>query len=256
MKRILSLFLLSLIIVSGFAYDATGHRIVADIAYKNLTPKAKSAVDKLLGKQGIVFESTWADEVRSDNQYKYSYQWHYQNLKDSMTNADLEKLMKNPTSEGEHLFFAIDQMKTRISKDKNDVEALKFLVHFMADFHQPMHLGRAADLGGNKTEVKWFGKTINMHSLWDSYMIESQGYTYSEYSNYLQNKFEKQSTKLKQETLLQSLYAVYGVRNKILYYNYADTNNYHYTYLLSDSLDEMLYRGGIQLAKVLNELYK
>lgn len=256
MKKFSLLAILISIFVNSFAYDATGHRIVADIAYNNLTPKAKQAVDKILGKQGIIYESTWADEVRSDKKYNYSYQWHYQNLKDSMSDEQLTKLLKSPLSEGEHLFFAIDQMKSRIKKDKSDAEALKFLVHFTADFHQPMHLGRASDLGGNKTEVKWFGKTINIHSLWDSYMIDAQNYTYSEYSNYLQNKFAPQKTQFQNENLSQSLEFVYQIRNKIIFYDYSDTNNYHYTYLFSNDLDELLFRGGIQLSKILNELYK
>src|ERR1035437_10467868 len=85
------------------AYDAVGHRIIADIAYDNLTDKARTQVDKILGKRGIVYEASWADEVRSDNKYAYSYQWHYQDLDDNMTSADIKKLMVNPKAEGEHL---------------------------------------------------------------------------------------------------------------------------------------------------------
>jgi hypothetical protein len=256
MKKITFLLFSITVVMNAMAYDATGHRIIADIAYHNLTTKAKLAVDRLLGKQGIVYAATWADEIKSDKKYDYSYQWHYQNLKDSMTNEQLENLYQHPVSEGEHLFYAIAQMKARITKDKKDTEALKFLVHFMGDLHQPMHLGRVEDLGGNKTPVKWFGKTINMHSLWDSYMIEAQNYTYTEYSAYLRNKFESAKAKYLKENPIASLEAVYQIRNKIIFYDYTDTNSYHYTYLFSNDLDALLFRGGIQLAKTLNELYK
>ena len=161
-KPLISLFLIW-ISISISAYDAIGHRVVADIAYKNLTSKTRTQVDKILGKHGIIYAATWADEIRSDNKYAYSYQWHYQNLKDSLTTNDFKILLANPKSEGTHLFFAIDTLTTRLKKDKNDAEALKFLVHFMGDLHQPMHLGRLQDLGGNKLDVKWFGKTINLH---------------------------------------------------------------------------------------------
>ena len=106
----LSLLIIS---VSSFAYDAVGHRIIADIAYDNLTDKARAQADKVLGKKGLVYEATWADEIRSDNKYAYSYQWHYQDLDDNMTSDDIKKLLDNPTAEGEHLFFALDQMQTR-----------------------------------------------------------------------------------------------------------------------------------------------
>lgn len=238
------------------AYDAVGHRIVADIAYQNLTDKVRTQLDNLLGKHGIVYEATWADEVRSDKKYDYSYQWHYQNLKDSLTTADFKKLLATPESEGDHLFFALDFMQNRLKKDKADLEALKFLVHFVADLHQPMHLGRLTDLGGNRVDYNWFGKKTNLHATWDGWLIETQKMSYSEYSKYLQEKFEPTKTEYKKYTVLQSVEAAYAVRTQIYGYDYSDTNNYHYAYRFSEKLDEMLYRGGIQLANILNTIYK
>ncbi len=249
----LSLLWLSL---SLSAYDGVGHRIVASIAYQNLTEKTRTQVDQVLGKHGIIYESTWADEIRSDKKYDYSYPWHYQNLRDSLSTSDLKALLQNPKAEGEHLFYAIDLMTNRLKKDKNDAEALKFLVHFVGDLHQPMHLGRKEDLGGNKVEAKWFGKQINLHSLWDSYMLENQKFSYSEFSLYLQDKFEPKKAEFQKYTVEQSIEAGYSVRTQIYGYDNSDTNNYHYVYRFSDSLDEMLYRGGIQLANILNTIYK
>jgi hypothetical protein len=254
-KQLLTLCLLA-ITFSTYAYDAVGHRIVADIAYNNLTEKARAQLDNLLGKHGIVYESTWADEIRSDKKYAYSYQWHYQDLDDNMTSSDLQKLLNHPKSEGEHLFFAIDTLSTRLKKNKADVEALKFLVHFIGDLHQPMHLGRKTDKGGNSVEYNWFGKKTNLHATWDGLLIENQRMSYSEYSQYLQDKFEPRKAEFKKHGLLQSVEASYAVQNLIYSYDYSDTNNYHYAYFFSDKLDEMLYRGGIQLANILNNIYK
>jgi hypothetical protein len=195
-KSILSLSFLW-IAISATAYDAVGHRIVADIAYKNLTEKARIQVDEVLGKRGIIYEATWADEVRSDKKYDYSYPWHYQNLKDSLTTKDFKSLLESPKNEGEHLFYAIELMTNRLKKDRNDAEALKFLVHFVGDLHQPMHLGRKEDLGGNKVDAKWFGKQINLHSLWDGHLLENQKMSFSEYSQYLQDRFEPKKSEYK-----------------------------------------------------------
>jgi hypothetical protein len=254
-KYFLALGLLA-ITFTAFAYDAVGHRIVADIAYQNLTEKVRTQLDHLLGKHGIVYESTWADEVRSDNKYAYSYQWHYQDLDDNMTTAGLKKLLDNPKSEGEHLFYALGNMTSRLKTDKNDVEAIKFLIHFVGDLHQPLHMGRKEDKGGNKVDLNWFGRKTNLHALWDGALIENQKMSYSEYSKYLQDKFESRKAEFKKCTLLQSIEASYAVRNLIYSYDYSDTNNYHYAYYFDDKLDEMLYRGGIQLANVLNAIYK
>lgn len=244
------------ITLSMSAYDAVGHRIVADIAYDNLTDKARAQVDKVLGKRGIVYESTWADEVRSDNKYAYSYQWHYQDLDANMTTADIQKLLNNPKAEGEHLFFAIDTLTTRLKKDRNDAEALKFLVHFVADLHQPMHMGRKDDKGGNKVDFNWFGKKTNLHAVWDGMLIESEKMSYSEFSHYLQDKFEPRKAEIKKCTELQSIEAGYAAQNAIYKYDMTDTSNYHYVYHFAGIRDEMLYRGGIQLANMLNAIYK
>ena len=254
-KHFLTLCFLVLTI-SLSAYDAVGHRIIADIAYQNLTNKARTQIDKVLGKLGIVYEASWADEVRSDNKYAYSYQWHYQDLDDNMTAEMINKLLDNPKAEGEHLFFAIDTLTTRLKKDKNDVEALKFLVHFVGDLHQPMHLGRKDDKGGNKVDFNWFGKKTNLHAVWDGSLIENKKMSYSEFSKYLQDKYEPKKAEFKKQNILQSVEAVYVVRNLIYTYDMTDTNNYHYVYRFADKLDEMLYRGGIQLANVLNAIYK
>ncbi len=242
--------------LSMSAYDAVGHRIIADIAYQNLTEKARMQVDKVLGVHGIIYDATWPDDIRSDKKYAYSYKWHYQDLDDNMTTADIQKLLSNPKSEGEHLFFALDSLTNRLKTHKNDAEALKFLVHFVGDLHQPLHLGRKDDMGGNKVNIEWFGKTINIHSLWDSYLIENRKMSYTEFSHYLQDKFEPEKAKFKKYTVLQSIEAVYDVRNQIYNYTTSDTNSYHYVYHFSNELDEMLYRGGIQLSNILNSIYK
>jgi len=255
-KKSFLFILISVFSFSAVAYDAVGHRIIADIAYTNLTAKAKKQCDKVLGKQGIIYASVWADEIRSDKQYDYSYKWHYQNLKDSLTIDQIDALFKNPTAEGEHLFFAIDQLTQRLKKDKNDAEALKFLVHFMADLHQPMHLGRAEDLGANKIKVQWFGKSTNLHAVWDGMITESQKMSYSEYSRFLQNSFEKQKAKKQAESLLQSVYSVYLLRTEVYNYGFDDKSNYNYIYKFAGRNNEMMYNAGIQLSKRLNELFK
>jgi len=80
--------------------------------------------------------------------------------------------------------------------------------------------------------------------------------SFSEFSQYLQDKFESRKAEIKKCTVLQSVVAVYAVQNLIYGYDLSDTNNYHYVYYFADKRDEMLYRGGIQLANILNAIYK
>lgn len=82
------------------------------------------------------------------------------------------------------------QLQERILRDstrtrEDHVRALKLLVHFVADIHQPMHVGRASDRGGNDVDVRWFGRTVNLHSLWDSHILDHQQLSYTEYVAFL-----------------------------------------------------------------------
>ena len=255
LKKTISLFLL-FVSLSTYAYDNVGHRIVSEVAYRNMTKKARKQTDKVLGVKGIVYESSWADEVRSDDNYKYSYQWHYQNLKDGMTASDMKNLIDNPKSEGEHLFYAIGLMVDRLKKDKNDAEALKFLIHFVGDLHQPMHLGRAEDLGGNRVKMTWFGRNTNIHSIWDGQITDSRKMSYTEYANSVEDKFSADKKKFLAYDMLKSLLETYRVRNEIYAWDAENTNNYRYLYRFTDEIDLLLYRGGLYLSVILNDIYR
>lgn len=255
-KNILTLLLISLL-MPAFSYGPIAHRAITLIAYNELTPKARKQVDALLGIKGIVYASTWADEVRSEpDKYSYSYPWHYQNLAPGMSNDDLLNLWNNPRSEGDHLFYAMQEMISRLKKNSKDEEALKFLVHFTGDLHQPMHLGRKDDLGGNRVPYTWFGDKINIHSLWDSYLVEHKKMSFTELAEYLELSFASRKAEFERMSLPQVIQKSFVITTRIYEYNRDDTNNYRYVYHFGKDLDEMMYLGGIQLGKILNEIYR
>lgn len=80
--------------------------------------------------------------------------------------------------------------------------------------------------------------------------------SYSEISQYLQDKYEPRKAEFKKQTVLQSIEVGYALRNQIYGYDYTDTNCYYYLYFFTHKQDEMLYRGGIQLANILNDIFK
>ena len=84
MKRLLTFCFMLMAIVPSmhhlYAWGQKGHRIVAQVAYDNLTNKARKQVDAVLGKQGMIYLSTWPDEIKSDTIYPTSFTCHYQDL--------------------------------------------------------------------------------------------------------------------------------------------------------------------------------
>ena len=172
-----------------------------------------------------------------------------------MTTSDLQNLLKNPQAEGDHLFYAIELMIGKLKTNRNDAEALKFLVHFVGDLHQPMHLGRATDRGGNSVMLTWFGSQVNLHALWDSYLIDRQKLSYTEMSEMLQKKYHAERKKYKSETIENSVIAAYELRSNLYATDMKTTSNYLYAHIFTTQHNEMLYRAGMQLAGILNEIY-
>ena len=251
-KRSLFIILLFGCALHLVAFDAIGHKIIADIAYENLNCHARKKLDKLLGKRGMIYTSSWSDNIKSDSRYAYSYNWHFQNLREEMCKEALCQLYENPKSEGSFLFYALDSLRRNLKNKKGGEEDVKFIVHLVGDMFQPLHLGHLADRGGNDILIEWFGKETRLHQIWDKQMLQGEQYSYSEYSRYLQDKFAKKRKQIKKQQLQDALWVTYELSNKIYAYNYERLNSYRYVYEFTDDIDLQLYSAGIHLAKVLN----
>lgn len=257
MKKTIALTALMMCFLGTQAWDALGHRIVAELAYNQLTKKTRKQVDEVLGIRGIIYFAPWADEIKSDTIYPWTHAMHYQNLKDGMTAEDIEYLWLNNKAEGEHAFYAIDSLVNTLRTDKTNQDALKFTTHIMADLFQPMHLGRPEDLGGNKVQIRWFGRGTNLHSLWDRWLIDYTQMGQIEYVRYLEDKFSAQKKDIEELTMVECLIHTYSIQNDIYDYQNRDgVSNYQYIYHFHYDLDYSLYAASVKLAQLLNELYK
>lgn len=256
--KIVVLFLF--VSIFGYATDKnliwgqTGHRVVGEIAYSHLTKKAKRNINKLLTGEGLAVISTYADEIKSDKAFRKYGTWHYVNFKDGET---YDSSTKNPKGD---LIQGIKKCQEVISNpnaSKEDkVFYVKLLVHLLGDLHQPLHIGRAEDRGGNSIKVKWFRGNTNLHSVWDSKMIDSYGMTYTELTSNL-NKFSKNKKKaIQQGTVLDWVNETRFLTMKVYESAKVDENlSYRYMYDNFATVKSQLQKGGLRLAKVLNELF-
>ena len=102
-----------------------------------------------------------------------------------------------------------------------------------------------------------FGKGTNLHAVWDRWLIDYTQLSYTEFVNYLQDRYGAEKKVWEQRTFLECLYITYDRQQQVYaYQELNDTNPYHYAYRFLRDLDESLYAAGIQLAKLLNEIYK
>lgn len=184
MKRILYLLSAVLMIQNVMAWGPIGHKIVAQIADDQLTHQAKKAVAKLIPGQSLADVSNWADSIKSKPEWVHTKSWHFVDIADDQTYET-----SSHNASGDVISSITDMVSVLESKTASEVtkqEALMFIVHLVGDIHQPLHVGRPEDRGGNDVKVIFEGRSMNLHSLWDSGMISKQKMDYLEYARYLQ----------------------------------------------------------------------
>jgi hypothetical protein len=292
MKLKKSLFLIvSSILLCGpepvFAWGQDGHRIIAEIAERNLTPAATAAIREILGEETLAGISTWPDEIRSDGTWDFVSPWHYISINDDESWEDYERV---PEEEGD-LLFVLDQLeallrkmdvetftltgvvkargsslKSTKEKEVGKREILSFFVHFVADLHQPLHVGRREDQGGNRIQVKWFGEEDSLHKVWDEKLVESTNLSYTEFATFL-NRVTEEERKAwtgtsyldwakECKTFREQVYD-FGAQRSGYFLNIVEPPSLSYDYRAKalPIVRDQLRKGGIRLAALLNDIF-
>ena len=266
MKRTISILLILLCACAyslpALSWGQEGHRIIAKIAYDNLNKKARKNVDRILGDHGMIYWANWPDEIKSDTIYPQSIKdgWHYQDFAGGMSDSLVADALIHYPAEGGNLYRALDslvhELKIEGLRLKNP-HTLRFIVHLSGDRYCPMHMAHMDDKGGNAVKMQWFGRNTNLHSVWDTKLIESQGYSYTEYADKLEREYTWKKKAIEQATDTELLLMSYHVTEDIYAYQQTwDGNTYHYIYHWRQPMEYQLYVAGIRLAQLLNSIYK
>ena len=251
---------------NAFAWGAKGHDIVAAIAEQHLTRKAKKNISNLLNGKSIVYYSSWMDNIQNSPYWEYGYNktktWHYANVDKGHTYQTMTQNESGDVVKG--LEFLTKEMTDNYDAltDSMRVDYLKMIVHMVGDLHCPMHAGRLSDRGGNGTKVSWFRSETNLHSVWDSKMIDSaRKWSYSEWVEQLDRanrKYRKEIIKGSYEDWFNE--TVEGAAD---IYEYVENSSaivpelsYQFVYDFSPLLEEQLMNAGYRLAYVLNTIFK
>ena len=238
----------------AWSWGQKGHRIIAKIAYDNLSCKARKAVDKTLGEKGAIYWANWPDEIKSDTIYPMSYDWHFQDFDGGLSDSVVADALVHYPKEGGNLFRALDSL---IAEKEKGVHTLRFIIHLSGDRYCPMHTAHMDDRGGNDVKMQWFRENTRLHTVWDERLIESQGYSYSEYAEELEIEYSARKKEILGMSDTELLLHNYHLTEAIYAYQQTwDGNTYHYIYRWRQPMEEQLYIAGIRLAKLLNEIYK
>ena len=205
------------------------------------------------------------DNIQNSPYWKDGYNktktWHYANVDKGMT---YQTMPKNPAGDVVNgLEFLTKELTENYDSltDSMRVDYLKMIVHMVGDLHCPMHAGRLSDRGGNGTKVMWFRQETNLHSIWDSKMIDSaRKWSYSEWADQLDRTCSKY-----RKSVMRGSYEEWfkeTVEGAASIYDYAERSgqivpelSYQFVYDFSPLLEDRLLVAGYRLAYVLNTIF-
>ena len=256
MKKLLVMLVALCASFSAFGWGQKGHDVVAYIAECNLRPEAYRKVVSLLEDHSPVYYANWMDNASHTPEYRYTKTWHYANVDDGHTFETM------PRNEKGDVVKAIEDIVSALKSGSLTVEQerlnLRFLIHLVGDIHAPMHAGRLSDLGGNKVEVLFFNKKTNLHSLWDTALVEAiHKWSYTEWQQQLDAPLSAE----RKQTLAQGAPADWLKESHEIAKNIYIASqpkaklSYWYMNYYAPHIEQRLLLGGLRLARLLNEIY-
>jgi hypothetical protein len=240
------------------AWGLLGHRVVGQIAESYLTPKAKLEIKKILGNETLAMSSNWMDFIKSDTSFNYLYNWHFINFKSGLSDSALRTSMLTDTATNAYtkINFLVSELKKKDLAQEKKVHYLRFLVHLVGDIHQPLHVGRQEDQGGNRIKVSWFNEPTNLHHVWDDDLISSQRLSYTEYVAAINFTTKEQRRLWQSMPLHEWIIESYKHAQKIYSGVKPDERlSYRYIYDYLALANERMLKGGVRLAGLLNQIF-
>ena len=190
----------------AYGWWETGHRAIARIAAAELTPASRTRVARILNvadtpeavSDALAAASTWADETKAETK---TGEWHYIDLALQDNKSDiLERCRDNNCVTARIRLFAIELSSHPSSAPISELDALRYLVHFVGDLHQPLHAVSDADLGGNCEHLDPPIDTAkNLHALWDGAIVNAVNPSDRELAADLERNFASFSPQLRSD---------------------------------------------------------
>jgi hypothetical protein len=265
------LFQFATIIISLFspivnAWGPFGHIAVAEIAQNNLTTITSKTISTIIPNGDMSSVANWADKIRNIPEWSWTEPLHFIDTNDWECNYSRERDCYNNLGDFEYCVDGAIQNYTSLLKEyKTNAEYLKFIIHFVGDIHQPLHCGFKTDKGGNSIKVHFNNHNTNLHSLWDSGLIEKR------INDDFNNDFDKWVQYLQQNILNDSCigcsqlwgntsaklacdysYVLEDGITKIKNGDYLDDNYYKRNI---EVIEKQIIYAGYRLANLLNYLY-
>lgn len=257
-KKIIAGVALFYLPLQTMAWGTNGHRISGQIAENHLTAKARAAIRAILG-ESVAMASNWADFIKSDTSYNYLYDWHFVDFDRPYSYPEMTEFLEHDNAVDAYtkIKFLTAELKKKTITKQQKLLYLRVLIHLVEDVHQPFHTGHTQDKGGNGVKLTWFGENTNLHSIWDSKLIDYQQLSYTEYVAAIDNSNPAQRAKWQKAPLTQWIFESHKLAEK----GYAELQGkdiksaYVYNFNHIAEVNQRLLMGGVRLAGLLNQIF-
>lgn len=259
--RLVLMFVLILLPSSLHAWGREGHEIIALLAEQRLIPEVREKAYRLLDGTSFIEAATWADQVRTDE----TSPWHYVSI-------ELAEIEYNPARvchQDQCVIGKIQQFQRVLADDTANVrkrqEALKYLIHFVGDLHQPLHAANQNDRGGTQAEVEFLGQTIDpfrggpwtLHAVWDSGIVGERDPDARHYAERLNEWLASQPRHAFEDgSVVDWAMESHQIAKEHVYAMPEDRKlGEEYIRANGSVVDHQLAKAGVRLARLLNEAF-
>lgn len=243
----------------AFGWGREGHEIIARIAEKYLTKEARAQVAQLLEKgETMGSVASWGDEIRP--QRRETGTWHYINIPLNAPRGDWKAYCPATGCVIGVIPKMQETLRSASASRQEKADALKFLIHFVGDMHQPLHTGDNGDRGGNDVQIVYRNRAGNLHSVWDTGLLLS----YFDANPGLKNRLLQgpgywTRRSMRKGTLDGWLWEARDASRDTAYRNLPNERpaqlDAEYAAKAKPVVERQLERAGVRLAKLLNETF-
>lgn len=268
MRRITIVAILALLLPQlAFGWGKVGHKTVAEIAERNLTPKAKRHIRKYIGKVPLADLSLWMDQVRNENIEPYksmSAAWHASIADCDCTSPQVVRDRYRGGNDGVTAMYNFrEQLKNYRKMPKEEVAAaIKFMIHIVGDFHCPSHLRYVDYENKGNFAVNFMGKKSYLHKVWDSGVVGRyhKGWDHINYADHLNTLSEEQIEAVTAGWAQEWFESAARDVRPAIYWVYdgksIETLDQKFLDKAGPLAEQQMQKAGYRLAKALNEIFK
>ena len=253
--------LAALVPTPALVWGQAGHRIIGQLGSERIDGKTCAEIERIIDNESLAEAATFADEQKSNPDpfwQETASPWHYVTVPEGKTYAEVGAPPEGDAYTALQRFTATLRDPSASKADK--AVALRFIIHIVGDLHQPMHVGNGTDRGGNDERVMFFGKSTNLHSIWDSALIDGQNLSFTEYAARLDRRITPQLTIAWWDPNPLTWIAESAKARAAAYPNASEgaTPNLGYSYQFEQlpTVELRLEQGGVRLAAYLDSIWQ